>query len=91
MSDIVQRINEVANMKILRNLRWEEVIYGFFNMYDSAKSMSMNDKNKKAQIAMKNAGSMLEMLQKFIDAYPGQEKLNDSARKETEMLMKKMG
>ncbi len=88
MSDIIERINEATNYKILRNLRWEEVIYSFFSLYDGAKNMSNNDKNKKAQIAFKNASSMLDSLQTFTDNYPKQEKLNDAARSESDKLMK---
>lgn len=88
MSDIVNRINEATNYKILRNIHWQEVIYSFFQMYDTAKSMSMNEKNEKAKAAYEKASNMLDNMQNFVDSFPMMEKLNTDARKESDKLMK---
>ncbi len=89
MSDnLIQRINEATNYKILRNLRWEEVIHQVLNMYDFAKRLSVDERNKKAKAAFTNAGKMIDNLQKLVDMIPGQEKFNDAAQKEDNRLRK---
>ena len=71
---------------VLKNIRWEQMMYKFFDIYNMMKGASTNKKNKKAQIAYMSAESMLKDLQKFIDAFSGLEKLEKAATKEVGRL-----
>ena len=71
---------------VLKNIRWEQMMYRFFDIYNMMKGASTNKKNKKAQIAYMSAQSMLKDLQKFIDSFSGLEKLEKAATREVGKL-----
>ena len=90
MSDIVDKLNEAMERidegmgaeAVLKNLRWEQVMYKFFDNFQMLKSMAVDKKNKKASVAFKSASSMMGNLQKFIDNFQNLEKLETAARAE---------
>lgn len=90
MSDIVDKLNEAMERidegmgaeAVLKNLRWEQVMYSFFDNFQMLKNMAIDKKNKKAAAAFKSAESMMNNLQKFIDNFKNLEKLEIAARDE---------
>jgi len=90
MSDIIEKLNEAMERidegmgaeAVLKNLRWEQVMYKFFDNFNMLKNMAIDKKNKKASIAFKSAESMMGNLQKFVDNFQSLEKLEAAARAE---------
>ncbi len=90
MSDIVDKLNEAIEQidegmgaeAVLKNLRWEQVMYSFFDNFQMLKSMAIDKTNKKASTAFKSAESMMNNLQKFVDNFKNLEKLEAAARAE---------
>ena len=86
-TDILNKLDEaIGSESVLKNLRWEQVMYKFFETFQMLKSMSINKKNKKALIAFKTAESMLKDLQTFVDSFTSLEKLERIARDEMNKL-----
>jgi hypothetical protein len=91
LGGISQTISEMldegmGSEAVLKNIRWEQMMYKFFDIYNMMKGAASNKKNKKAQIAYRSAESMLKDLQKFIDSFSGLEKLEKAATKEVGRL-----
>ena len=81
--DILNKLDEaIGSESVLKNLRWEQIMYKFFDTFGMLKNMAINKKNKKALIAFKTAESMLKDLQTFVDSFTGLEKLEKTAREE---------
>jgi hypothetical protein len=71
---------------VLKNLRWEQIMYKFFDMYNMLKNSAKVPKAKKSQIAFMSAESMLKTLQEFIDYFPKLERLEKASTQEIAKL-----
>lgn len=89
--DIINKINEAVSYKVLRSIKWENLMMDFFGTYDNLMYMAKNNKkNTKAQNAYTTAENMMKNLQSFLDNWPGLEKAAEDARTKQDEMMKKM-
>jgi len=88
MSDIIERIDEaMGSDRVLRHVRWDELLYGYWDLRDRVKG---DDPNKSVNVknAQKISDQMLTSLQGFLDKMPMLQKYAEQRMKELSKLSK---